>query len=399
MTTPSRSRALALEWSMRSKYYISYLSLFSLISAATINIPADLSTIQAGIDASSDGDTVLVSAGTYVENINFNGKNIVVQGENRETTIIDGNQSGSVVTFNGGENENALLSGFTINNGNGNMGGGVSIGANVSSSPSIINNIIINLYINFNFMKTNQIKFFILLCFAFFILSNSYGFSYKELHEFEIYRNGKKIGFNKLYFKKIDNKIVVNTKIETVIKFGFISIFKYFHNSKEFFIVEGLRIKETRSREVNYWDQPILTQVGYKGGIVGIIRKRFNGIPHYLIEAKLEPGNYKYVQLSPTLQATFSNLRRAHRGRKPRFMNYFENKKNKKNKILLKKWGAEDGGRLNRKRNLSMLVEIPENEKIKVTNEFIWMSMWQIKECLKFDSWINPHIRGIISHF
>ena len=69
------------------------------------------------------------------------------------------------------------------------------------------------------------------------------------------------------------------------------------------------------------------------------------------------------------------------------------------NKILLKKWGAEDGGRLNRKRNLSMLVEIPENEKIKVTNEFIWMSMWQIKECLKFDSWINPHIRGIISHF
>ena len=173
----------------------------------------------------------------------------------------------------------------------------------------------------------------------------------------------------------------------------------YFHNSKEFFIVEGLRIKETRSREVNYWDQPIVTQVGYKGGILGIIRKRFNGIPHYLIEAKLEPGNYKYVQLSPTLQATFSNLRRAHRGRKPRFMNYFENKKNKKNKILLKKWGAEDGGRLNRKRNLSMLVEIPENEKIKVTNEFIWMSMWQIKECLKFDSWINPHIRGIISHF
>ena len=46
-------------------------------------------------------------------------------------------------------------------------------------------------------------------------------------------------------------------------------------------------------------------------------------------------------------------------------------------------------------------IDVPQgkNEKIKVTNEFIWMSMWQIKECLKFDSWINPHIRGIISHF
>ena len=162
-------------------------------------------------------------------------------------------------------------------------------------------------------MKTNQIKFFILFFIAYYILSlsNSYGFSYKKYHEFEIYRNAKKIGFHKLYFQKTGNKIEVNTQIEMIVKLGFLTIFKYFHNSKEFFIVEGLRIKETRSREVNYWDQPILTQVGYKGGILGIIRKRFNGIPHYLIEAKLEPGNYKYVQLSPTLQATFSNLRRA----------------------------------------------------------------------------------------
>ena len=82
-------------------------------------------------------------------------------------------------------------------------------------------------------MKTNQIKFFILLCFAFFILSNSYGFSYKKYHEFEIYRNAKKIGFHKLYFQKTGNKIEVNTQIEMIVKLGFLTIFKYFHNSKE----------------------------------------------------------------------------------------------------------------------------------------------------------------------
>ena len=54
----------------------------------TILVPQDYSTIQGGIDASSYGETVLVSAGTYVENINFNGKNIAVIGEDRETTII-----------------------------------------------------------------------------------------------------------------------------------------------------------------------------------------------------------------------------------------------------------------------------------------------------------------------
>ncbi len=81
------------------------------------------STIQAAIDAAQTGDLVLVHDGTYVENINFKGKAIRLRSENgAEKTTIDGNQSGSVVTFRGIEIAESILEGFSITNGNSEAG-------------------------------------------------------------------------------------------------------------------------------------------------------------------------------------------------------------------------------------------------------------------------------------
>ncbi len=116
-------------------------------SATVIHIPGDYPTIQQGVDISSDGDTVLVQPGTYVENINFNGHNIALGSlflPSQDTvfisqTIIDGDSSGSVVTFNHGETPNAIITGFTIQNGFSMNGGGINC---FSSNPTICNNII-----------------------------------------------------------------------------------------------------------------------------------------------------------------------------------------------------------------------------------------------------------------
>ena len=53
------------------------LSLFSFIFTTTLLVPEDYSTIQAGVDAAVDGDTVLVNQGTYYENIHLT-KSIVL---------------------------------------------------------------------------------------------------------------------------------------------------------------------------------------------------------------------------------------------------------------------------------------------------------------------------------
>jgi hypothetical protein len=128
-----------------------------LINALIINIPGDQPTIQEGINVAVDGDTVLVHPGTYVEDINYNGKNIAVASLFYVTqdssyisqTIIDGDQNGSVVTFINGEDSTAVLCGFTITNGSGKYsyaggmnyynGGGIYCD---SSSPTLRNLII-----------------------------------------------------------------------------------------------------------------------------------------------------------------------------------------------------------------------------------------------------------------
>ena len=132
------------------------ISCASTRAQTTIMVPGSQPTVQAGINAAKNGDTVLVGPGTYVENINFNGKAITVTSSGGPlVTILDGGGNGTVVTFNQNETTSATLSGFTIRNGlqNGQFGGGILISA---ASPTISNNIItgnhaavgIGMYIN-----------------------------------------------------------------------------------------------------------------------------------------------------------------------------------------------------------------------------------------------------------
>jgi len=172
------------------------------------------------------------------------------------------------------------------------------------------------------------------------------------------------------------------------------------HESGEFFFVQGVRVSNTKDREVvGGWDQPILTQVGFNGGLLGLLRQKKDGIPYYLVEAKAEPGNPDKVQISPTLQATFSNLKQAHGGKKPRYSEFFESPLDNSGVVLFDQWMSEDGGRLHLKRNKGMLVEIPSDYKIDEAHDgFRWLTLYQLKELIKLNSWVGPHVRSIISH-
>ncbi|MHC4618992.1 MAG: PKD domain-containing protein [Planctomycetota bacterium] len=114
--------------------------------------PADYSRIQNAIDAAGQGDEIIVEPGRYCENINFKGKAITVRSSEPddpcivETTIIDANGVGSVVTFADSEDRDSVLQGFTLTGGTGTewmadyyAGGGIYC---IVAAPSILQNII-----------------------------------------------------------------------------------------------------------------------------------------------------------------------------------------------------------------------------------------------------------------
>jgi hypothetical protein len=110
------------------------------VESATLNVPGDYPSIQSAIDAAANGDTILVAAGTYLEHVDFLGKSLeVVSVAGPQATFIDAAGSGSAVTFQRGEPRAAVLSGFTITNGNSFDGAGVRIW---NSSPTLHANVI-----------------------------------------------------------------------------------------------------------------------------------------------------------------------------------------------------------------------------------------------------------------
>lgn len=96
--------------------------LFCAAEAGVIHVPWDYEKIQQAIDSAVDGDFIVVSTGTYSENINFKGKNITLTSSKPtsstvvDSTIIDAGQLGAAVTFSGSEETSCILTGFTIKN-------------------------------------------------------------------------------------------------------------------------------------------------------------------------------------------------------------------------------------------------------------------------------------------
>lgn len=165
------------------------------------------------------------------------------------------------------------------------------------------------------------------------------------------------------------------------------------HESGKFFSITGAEVRHRSDFSELKWDQPIIDQP--EVGILGIIAKKIQGVLHFCLQAKEEPGNINSVQLSPTLQATYSNYTRVHGGNPPRFIKYFID--SSKGRLIYAKLQTEDGGRFLYKSNRNMIVLANENELDALPEDFIWVTLRQIGQLIKRENLVHACTRSILS--
>ena len=160
------------------------------------------------------------------------------------------------------------------------------------------------------------------------------------------------------------------------------------NQNNSFFQVSGLRVVENGKTVV---EQPILLQ--HEIGYLGIICKMINGMLHFLMQAKIEPGNINCVQISPTIQATKSNFTQKHGGDKPKYLEYFINAE--KHTILFDQIQSEQSSRFLGKRNRNIIILVDEN--IAECSTHKWMTLYQIKQLMKIPNLVNMDTRTVLS--
>lgn len=161
------------------------------------------------------------------------------------------------------------------------------------------------------------------------------------------------------------------------------------HSSGRFFSVEGLHVTVSEG-PVREWWQPVIHQP--EVGILALLAQEFDGVLHFLLQAKMEPGNPGTVQLSPTVQATRSNYTGVHRGRPVRYLDEIVTAQ--PGSVLVDVLQSEHGSWFYRKVNRNVVVET--TGPVAVGDDFCWLTLGQLGALLREDNLVNMDTRTIL---
>jgi dTDP-4-dehydro-6-deoxy-alpha-D-glucopyranose 2,3-dehydratase len=227
-----------------------------------------------------------------------------------------------------------------------------------------------------------------------FALSNKSKINYAS--KLMVSSHSNTVGFNST--QEILNKIS-KRKFESELKTEIIPLNKIdkwiqsedeiFHPERKFFSVIGVHI-EAMNREVSSWDQPIIKQD--HRGLIGFITKEINGVIHFLTQLKLECGVMDLLEVSPTVQCITSNY---NNNNLPLYVDELIKRKNFD--IISDVFQSEEGGRFFQESNQNIILKADDSFETNLNHNFIWMTLGQLKQFIKFNNFLNIEARSLLS--
>ena len=164
------------------------------------------------------------------------------------------------------------------------------------------------------------------------------------------------------------------------------------HEDNRFFEIIGVR-SEISNREVSSWDQPMVHSL--QEGLMGFVVKKINGVYHFLVQAKLEAGNFDIIEMAPTVQCLTGDYRA---GKNEYVVPYLDIVLNApKDKIWYSSYQSEEGGRFFHDQNLNIIVEVGDDFPVEVKDNYCWMTFNQMLTFIKYNNYMNSSARNLIS--
>ncbi|MBQ3656335.1 MAG: NDP-hexose 2,3-dehydratase family protein [Bacteroidales bacterium] len=157
----------------------------------------------------------------------------------------------------------------------------------------------------------------------------------------------------------------------------------------KYFKIIGVNVSIS-NREVASWCQPLVQPM--QQGICAFIIKKINGVYHFLIQAKLECGNFDVMELAPTVQCLTDKI--AYHDA-PDFYYYVVNARPEQ--VLFDTWQSEEGGRFYHEQNRNLIIEADDNFPLELPPRYTWMTLRQIYKFLRFNNYLNIQARSLIS--
>mgnify|MGYP003008009128 FL=1 len=128
---------------------------------------------------------------------------------------------------------------------------------------------------------------------------------------------------------------------------------------------------------------------------MGFIVKKINGIYHFLVQAKLESGNFDVVEMAPTVQCLTGNYRK---GQNEYTIPYLEQVLNApKDKVWYASYQSEEGGRFFQEQNLNTIVEVGDEFPVEVEENYCWMTLNQMLSFVIYNNYLNIAARSLLS--